>query len=158
MLRDNWIALAIGLAAYVREFLPHARRGALTIRLPRGTGEVTGVFGNDGYAADGRVKKEVTELRRRLREAALEEFGFGLSEDGHAWALLVGPGPSLGQTSGGGIPAEALAAFLDDAGWEAWRLACGLLPLGTSAEKVDPAPCPARAGRAMSGETGACVW
>ena len=40
MLLDNWNALATGLAAYVREFLPHARRGAFTIRLPRGVGRV----------------------------------------------------------------------------------------------------------------------
>jgi hypothetical protein len=53
-----------------------------------------------------------------LQEAPLEELGFGLSEDGHAWVLLVGPGPSQRQASGG-IPAGALAAFLDDAVWDA---------------------------------------
>jgi hypothetical protein len=146
MLLDNWNALATGLAAYVREFLPHARRGALTIRLPRGGGHVVGVFGNDGSAADGRVKTEVAVLRRRLQEASLDELGFGLSEDGHAWALLVGTGPSQRQTSGGGIPAEALAAFLDDAVWEAWRSACGLPPLKTSAESADPVQCSRRQG------------
>jgi hypothetical protein len=146
MLLDNWNALAIGLAGYVREFLPHARRGAVAIRLPRGAGQVIGVFGNDGYAADGRVKQEVAALRRQLQGAALEELGFGLSEDGLAWALLVGPGPSPWQTSGGGTPAEALVAFLDDAVWEAWRLACRIPPLETSAERVDPLRCPAPAG------------
>ena len=39
-----------------------------------------------------------------------------------AWALLVAPGPSQHQTSGGGIPAGDLAAFLDDAvGRELYR-------------------------------------
>ncbi len=82
MLLDSWAPLATGLARYVREFLPGSRRGALPIRLPGGNGQIVGVFGNDGYAADGRVKQEVAALRQRLREAALEELGFGLSEDG----------------------------------------------------------------------------
>src|SRR5688572_29555284 len=112
MLLDNLDALAAGLAAYLRAFPPHARRGALTIRLPRSVGHVVGVFGNDGYAADGRVKVEVAALRGRLQEAALDERGFGLSEDGHAWALLVGPGLHWRQPSGGEMPAEALTAFL----------------------------------------------
>ncbi len=157
MLLDNWNALATGLAAYVGEFLPHARRGSLTIRLPRGVGHVIGVFGNDGYAEDARVKTEVAALRGRLEEAVLDELGFGLSEDGHAWALLVGPGPSQRQTSGAGIPAEALAAFLDDAVWDAWRIACGLPPLETSAGRADPVQCSVPAGRAMTGKTGAGV-
>src|SRR5919199_1870196 len=123
MLLDNWNALATGLAVYVREFLPHARRGALTIRLPRSVGHVIGVFGDDGYTEDARVKTEVAALRERSQEAVLDELGFGLSEDGHAWALLVGPGPSQHKMSGGDIPAEALAAFLDDAVWDAWRIA-----------------------------------
>src|SRR4051812_47946147 len=101
MLLDNWNALATGLASYVREFPPRARRGALTIRLPGSAGRVIGVFGNDGYATDARVKTEVATLRGRLQEAVLDELGFGLSEDDHAWALLVGPGPSQHQTSGG---------------------------------------------------------
>lgn len=127
MLLDNWDALASGLAAYVKEFLPHTRRGVLTIRLPQGGGPVVGVFGDDGYATDQRVKQEVAALRRQLQEAALEEMGFGLSEDGQAWALLVRPGPSPRWAPGGaGVTAEAIAAFLDDAVWEAWRVACGL--------------------------------
>jgi hypothetical protein len=157
MLLDNWNALAIGLAGYVKEFLPHARRGALTLGLPRGVGQVIGVFGNDGYAADARVKHEVAALRRRLQEATLAELGFGLSEDGHAWALLVGPGSTQWHTSSGEIPAKALVAFLDDAVWEAWRLACGLPLLETSAERVNPLRCPAPADLPTISETGAGV-
>ena len=32
MLLDNWNVLAIGFAAYMREFRPHVHRGALAIR------------------------------------------------------------------------------------------------------------------------------
>jgi hypothetical protein len=149
MLLDNWDTLATGFASYVREFLPHAPRGALTIRLPRGVGHVTGVFGNDGYAADGRVKTQVAVLRRRLQEAALDELGFGLSEDGHTWALLVGPGSSQRHTLGGESLPEALAASLDDAVWEAWLIACEARPPEPSPEGPDSVECLALAGRAM---------
>src|SRR5689334_21178907 len=78
MLLDNWKALAVGLAAYLREFRPHILWGALPIRLPRGTGQLIGAFGNDGYTAEDRVKWEVSALRWLLGKAALEELGFGL--------------------------------------------------------------------------------
>jgi hypothetical protein len=133
MLLDNWKALAIGLAAYAREFLPDVRRGALALRLPLGVGYVAGAFGNDGYAEDSRARTEVAALRERLQQAGLEELSFGLSKDGHTWALLVGPGRSQQQTPDDGIPAEALVAFVDDAVWDAWKIACGLPPLETSA-------------------------
>ncbi len=126
MLLDNWDALAAALATYVREFLPGPRRGALPVRLPAGAGQVVGVFGKDGYTADDRVKSEVAVLRQRLQEAGRTELGFGLSEDGFAWALLVGPGPSRCEAfECAGAPIEALAAWLDDAAGEAWRVARG---------------------------------
>lgn len=127
---DNWDALAAGLATYVREFLPHQRRRALPVRLPAAAGQVVGVFGNDGYATDDRVKKEVDVLRQRLREDSHEEVGFGLSEDGHAWARVVGPSP---RPAFGGASGAALAAGLDDAIWEAWRVAFGHPLSGVSA-------------------------
>ncbi len=100
MLLDNWAPLATGLARYVREFPFDSRRGALPIRLPGDNGQIIGAFGNDGYTTDGRAKQEVAALRQRLREAVLEELGFGLSEDGHAWALLVLSAATPRQPSG----------------------------------------------------------
>lgn len=126
MLLDNWNVLAIGLAAYMREFRPHVYRGALAIRLPRGTGQLVGAFGNDGYTTEGRVKREVSALRRLLGKATLEELGFGLSDDGHTWALLVRPGRLPCDPPGVEIAPEALTAFVDDAVWEAWRLVCAV--------------------------------
>ena len=142
MLLESWAPLANGLARYVREFLPDSRRGALPIRLPRGQGQVVGVFGNDGYAADGRVKREVAALRRRLREAALEELGFGLSEDGHTWALLIRPGRPPCDPSGVEIAPVGLTAFVDDAVWEAWRRACAGPAQEVSEKEMDQVMCP----------------
>ena len=150
MLLDSWAPLATGLARYVREFLPDSRRGALPIRLPGGSGQIVGVFGNDGYTVDERVKQEVAALRQRLREAALEELGFGLSEDGHAWALLVRPAATSRQPSGDdGTVAQALTAFLDEAVWEAWRRACGVPQAQPPEENVHSLPRSALPGRAL---------
>lgn len=151
MLLDSWAPLATGLARYMRKFLPDLRRGALPIRLPGGNGQIAGVFGNDGYTVDERVKQEVAALRQRLREAALEELGFGLSEDGHAWALLVLPTATPRQSSGDdGDVAQALIAFLDEAVWEAWRRACGVPQTQPSEESVNYPPRSAPPRRALT--------
>jgi hypothetical protein len=151
MLLDSWSPLATGLARYVREFLPDSRRGALSIRLPGGYGQIAGVFGNDGYTTDGRAKQEVAALRQRLRKAALEELGFGLSEDGHAWALLVLPAATSRQPSGdNGAVAQAFTAFLGEAVWEAWRRACGVPQARPSEESVNSPPRSALPGRALT--------
>jgi hypothetical protein len=151
MLLDNWAPLATGLARYVREFLPGSRRGALPIRLPGGNRQVVGVFGNDGYRTDARVKQEVAALRQRLREAALEELGFGFSEDGHAWALLVLPAAMPSKPPGEDNAAvRALTTFLDGAVWAAWRLACGLPPADSSDATMNSPPGSALAGRELT--------
>lgn len=157
MLLDNWNPLAVGLANYMREFRPHVQRGALVIRLPRGTGQLVGAFGNDGYTAEDRVKREVSALRWLLGKAALEELGFGLSDDGHTWALLVRPGKFRCDPPGAEIAPEALTAFVEDAVWEAWRLACTLPPLEAS-EDVDKALCPMSAESPAIRKTEAGVW
>ena len=70
--------------------------------------------------------------------AVLRSFN-GSSDGGGPAGDLVLLGTTLyGTTSGGGISAEALAAFLDDAVWDAWRVACGLPPLETSAGRAGP--------------------
>ncbi len=142
MLLDNWNALAIGLAAYMRESRPHVPRGALVIRLPRGTGQLVGAFGNDGYTTDDRVRREVSALRRRLGKAAFEELGFGLSEDGHTWALLIRPGRPPCDPSGVEIAPVGLTAFVDDAVWEAWRRACAGPAQEVSEKEMDQVMCP----------------
>jgi hypothetical protein len=142
-LSDNWDAVAAGLAAYVKEFLPHCRRGAIPVRLPAGAGQVVGAFGNDGYSADDKVRAEVAVLRQRLREGGRTELGFGLSEDGHAWALLVcADALPCRASEDGGATAKALAAWLDDAVWDAWGVACGLPLSEDSTWAGEPVPCP----------------
>ena len=51
--------------------------------------DTDGVVRNDDYRNDDKVCREVALVRDGLREAGLEEVGFGTSHDGYSWALLV---------------------------------------------------------------------
>ena len=100
MLRRNLNEVASGLAAHVRKNLASVERGAVPVRVVeeepgrpvRFVGEsasVVGLFGNDNYIAEARSRREVELIRQRLQELAAQEIGFGLSQDGFSWALLV---------------------------------------------------------------------
>jgi len=114
----------------------------LWIRLPCGTGQLVGAFGNDGYTTDDRVQREVSALRRQLQEVVLEELGFGLSDDGHTWALLVRPRTLPRDSPGFEIAPEALAAYVDKAVWAAWRLACAVPSKEASENEMNEVLCP----------------
>src|ERR1700736_3496906 len=86
MALDNWNAYATLLAMTARQNTSLAPRGVLSIDCPGEKTPVVGVFGNDNYAEDKRVKREVDLIRYWLTVAALEEVGFGLSQDGFTWA------------------------------------------------------------------------
>ncbi len=136
MTPKNWNEVASNLALHARckfFFLP---RGAVPVRLMEDdvvTGRIVedgtvviGVFGNDNYLSDGRVRTEVDLVRERLRDAGAEEVGFGLSPDGFSWALLVRADGQRYQTAiGRAFQKELLKAFLDDAVEGAWQNACG---------------------------------
>jgi hypothetical protein len=112
-------------------FLPRARgrpRAALLEEAPTAGrfleegNVIVGVFGNDNYLADFRVRREVELIRQRLRDAFAEEVGFGLSQDGYSWALLVRVDGGRYQTAvGKAFQKELLRAFLDDAVQNAWQ-------------------------------------
>jgi hypothetical protein len=87
------------------------------------------VFGNDRYLANHLAKKEVGLIREHLREAGLEELGFGLSYDGQSWALLVRTEiDGLRTPSARAFRTEMYRAYLEDLVWAAWRRACGASP------------------------------
>src|SRR5262245_62295798 len=98
MLRRSLNDIASGLAAHVRKNLACVERGAVPVRLVDDTagpvrviedGAVLGIFGNDNYIAEAKARREVELTRCRLRACGAEEVGFGLSQDGYTWALLV---------------------------------------------------------------------
>jgi hypothetical protein len=130
--------IACGLAAHVRKNLAFVERGALPVRLVDDTaglvrvveeGAVLGVFGNDNYIAETKARREVELTRRRLREFGAEEVGFGLSQDGYTWALLVRCAQHRYQTeTGKALQRELLKFKLEDAVGRAWRDACDAEP------------------------------
>ncbi len=132
MTRNDWNETAQGLARHVRERFSFVPRGAVPLRfIDDSAGPahflddgplVVGIFGNDNYLADLKARRVVTLVRQRLREAAVEELGFGLSHDGAAWALLAGADSRRYHTAAGKtFQRELLKIFLEDLVWKAWQ-------------------------------------
>jgi hypothetical protein len=89
MAGDNLDAFAVLLADYVHRRLAHINRAALLLSSTKGSNAIAAVFGNDGYVDNGTARREVEFLRGELHQADLEGLGFGLSEDGGTWLLLI---------------------------------------------------------------------
>jgi len=141
----DWNETARGLARQVRQCRITVERGAVPLRLvdettkpPRFIDDgplVLGVFGNDNYFTDAKARRTVELLRQRLKEGEGRELGFGVSEDGLTWALLVGADRNRYQTAmGRALQRELLKVFLEDALWNAWQRAAE-----EPAAKADPA-------------------
>jgi hypothetical protein len=138
MLRRSLNDIASGLAAHVRKNLASVERGAVPVRLVEETagpfrviedGAVVGIFGNDNYAAEAKARREVELTRKRLREMGAEEVGFGLSQDGYAWALLVRCDDRRYRTGAAKeLQREMLKIALEEAVARAWRDACDAMP------------------------------
>jgi hypothetical protein len=117
-------AFALLLADYIRRRLTDINRAALLVRSTLTSNAVAAVFGNDGYETNSTARREVELLRRQLRQADVEEIGFGVSTDGRAWTLLVKADNSGFQTElGKSFRTEMLRACLDDAVRTAWQTA-----------------------------------
>jgi hypothetical protein len=117
------------LAMYVHQNLASIHRGALMIRCVADGSLVAAVFGNDGYIANDKARREVDLVRVWLREGLVEELGFGLTPDGTSWALLVRADNSRFQTAlGKAFHTEMFKAYLDDTVQAAWESACGAAP------------------------------
>jgi hypothetical protein len=133
----DWNETAKGLARQMRQCRITVERGAVPLRLvdettrpPRFVEDgpiVLGVFGNDNYRTDATARRAVELLRQRLRETDARELGFGVSEDGLTWALLVGAERTRYQTAPGrALQRELLKCFLEEAVWNAWQHAAAI--------------------------------
>lgn len=139
MLPKNLQAVATDLATHVRQNWCFIPRGAVPVRLVEENagrlhfvdegGAVVGVFGNDNYLADSKARREVQLIREQLRETDGREVGFGVSQDGFSWALLVRVNDSRYHTEAGKtLQKELLKVFLEDAVSQAWKHACADAP------------------------------
>jgi hypothetical protein len=118
---------AVALAVYARKKMDAINRGALLIRCVDDGHMIAAVFGNDNYRYDAKAHQEVALVRKQLREAGVEELGFGLSPDGYTWTLLVKTDHHDYQTEAGrAFQVEMLKVFLDEVVWRSWRKACGV--------------------------------
>jgi hypothetical protein len=135
MLPKNLETVATDLATHVRQNWCFVPRGAVPVRLIEETDgrlrfvedgtAVVGVFGNDNYRADVKARREVELIRDQLKLSDAREVGFGLSQDGFSWALLVRVNDTRYQTaSGKTLQKELLKVFLEEAVARAWRDAC----------------------------------
>src|SRR5262249_50478312 len=109
---------AANLATFVRLRMADVPRSALVVRCTSDGSMLGAVFGNDRYLANHLAKKEVMLIRQRLKEAGLEELGFGLSPDGQSWALLVRTEVAGLQTSTAkSFRTEMYRAYLEELVW-----------------------------------------
>jgi hypothetical protein len=113
------------VATYVQQKFSDRERGAAVFEdTPRG-GLVLAVFGNDGYQVDKRVSREVDLVREWLTAAGAREQGFGVSPDGHSWAMLVRvDDPGYRTLTGRAFYAELVRAEVEEGVGRAWLAAC----------------------------------
>jgi hypothetical protein len=134
MIANDWNETAKEFAEHMSQYRVLVKRGAVPFRFLDETTQpgqlvdgplVIGMFGNadsDAATGDPLSPLELDEVRERLRDQAVEELGFGVSDDGVTWALLFGAdkGP-YDTTAGKEFQKEMLKSFLEDVVWDAWR-------------------------------------
>lgn len=81
----DWNAYAAEKANVLARQIPAADRTVIH----DGPGGQSLLFAHDNYATDPRACQEVSLLRRRLFEAGIPELGFGVSDDGQTWVMIV---------------------------------------------------------------------
>jgi hypothetical protein len=116
----NWNTEAARLAVDVQEQLYTVLRGAVNWYQPG----IAVAFGNDGYEQDERTERQVRWLRETLPHFNSPVLGFGVSDDGFTWVLIV-------RTSN--------VEWLNAVVWRAWREAShGAQPVVPGADGPPP--------------------
>jgi hypothetical protein len=136
MMSDHdWNETAKEFAQHMAQYRVLVKRGAVPFRFLDETTQpgkilddaplVIGMFGNadfDAATAGASGSLELDQVRHLLRDEAVEELGFGISNDGFTWALLYGADKGPYETTAGQeFHRELLKSFLEDVAWEAWR-------------------------------------
>ena len=121
---SDWNAAASNVAGDIRQNRYPFQRGLVCIPCPEEGMVVAWMLGNDGYALKAEVKRELTIIRQRLTGSEVQELGFGLSNDGHSWALALKADNRRYQTAiGKALHLQLLKIHLNDtilrAAWEA---------------------------------------
>jgi hypothetical protein len=117
-----WDMAASRVATYIRDHRYRFRRGLLII--PRFQEEmvIAWVFGNCDGTCPEPWRHDVDLIRRRVQDTAVEELGFGFSEDGRTWTLILKADNRRYQTPAGkALHLELLKASLDEAVRGTWQ-------------------------------------
>jgi hypothetical protein len=111
-----WDSAATDVAGNVRDNRYPFQRGLICIPCPSDGMVVAWLLGNDGFELRREVKRELELIRQGLKAAELEELGFGLSGDGHTWALALKADSQRYLTPAGkSLHLELLKIHLNDA-------------------------------------------
>jgi hypothetical protein len=115
----------VQLATYVRHRFPARERGALLVECSAGGELMVAAFGNDHFQSDKRVNREVELVRQWLTGAGAQEVGFGVSADGHSWAMLLCvPSGRYHTPAGRAFYAEMVRAEVEEEVHRAWIEVC----------------------------------
>lgn len=128
----NWTKTACFFARQMARYRLMLDRGAVCLSffdettgkdvVPETGPVVIGVFENDNIMA-GRTDLEIELLRHRLDHLGATELGFGVSEDGTTWALLIAAADQNNyQTEiGKRLQLELITSSLDEMIWDSWQ-------------------------------------
>lgn len=81
----DWNQYAAAKADLIRREHPQAERTAFHT----GSDGASILFAHDDYRADPRAREGVAHLRRFLADTGIPELGFGTSDDGRTWVMVV---------------------------------------------------------------------
>jgi hypothetical protein len=121
MVRKDWDAFAGDLTTHVRRHWSSLQRGAVLMPCIDESATFALLFANNGCANSGAVHNEVHRIRRQLQDDDMQDLGFGLSDDGCTWTLVVRIDTQPQQTdTGRALQRELLKIRLEDAVKKAW--------------------------------------
>jgi hypothetical protein len=113
----DWNDYAAKKASLIRQQFPLAERTAYHV----GADGASVLFAHDDFVNDPRAIKEVALLRQHLADKNIPELGFGLSEDGKTWVMIVYSDD---------------AQSLERALFKAWETACCSVAEETPAQEI----------------------
>jgi hypothetical protein len=126
MAQKDWDGFAGDLTAHVRRYWPALHRGAVLMPCLDESALFALVFANNDHAAPSAAQLEVDTIRQLLREEDMEDLGYGVSQDGRTWTILVRiQGQAYATESGRILQRELLKVRLEEAVQKAWAAVCG---------------------------------
>lgn len=121
MAQKDWDEFAGELTVHVRRHWQSLHRGAVLMPCIDEAATFALVFANNEGAAPEAVHQEVDLIRQRVRDEDMEDLGFGLSDDGCTWTLVIRIQTQLCQTEVGRVlQRELLKIRLEEAVQKAW--------------------------------------